>query len=741
MSKTMRRCTPAAVLIGCCAVLVLVASGYAATPSSDDDSGSLAEVVVTAQKRAERSLDVPISVTSLSELDLRNAGVDSNMDLTSVVPGLEMDRIGGFVQPSIRGISTQVTELGADPNVATYIDGVYQSNPYALTFDLPDVSRIEVAKGPQGTLFGRNATGGAVQIFTRDPSFSPTGDFYVGYGSFRELTFKSFLSGPIIGDELAASISGYASTADSYYRSLVPEQTPEGPRSTLVRGKVLFRPTDSMSFVLQAYYADHDDPTGMNGSAYGGITLANVFPGSIIPIAPYDVATSRTVKQDVISDGVSGRGTLDTAVGTVSILAALNHSLNRSVTSADFAFIPPFPGGGNYYDIGSPDTAYMAEVNLASKSYGPFSFIAGVNYYHDKDTYDPLNVTGILGPVNSYAIGIFSRQTSRDYAAFTELTMNITDRLTAIAGARYSSELRTVSGLSVVGTYPQNPGPFYPFGEKTFVSTTPRATLRYKIATDTNVYFTFSEGFKSGAFDATSVPYSPDGTPPGYVRPERVNAYEVGVKTKPTAWLRLDAALYDYNFADQQAQAFVLKNGIPLGSIENAASSKIRGAELDADVLLSRDLRIHTGLSYLHARYTDFPNAIVSVPSPENAGTTQTSEDVSGNTLPRAPNFTVSFSADYTRLLAVGTLGLNANVYYTGKSYFDPGNLYYQGAYAKLGFQATWVPVLAPNLKLAAWGRNLTNKATIMGTFIEGDAAGAAWAPPRTWGVSADYTF
>src|SRR5690606_19014524 len=112
--------------------------------------------------------------------------------LTALVPGLKMDRVGGFTVPAIRGISTYVTNPGVDPNVATYVDGVYMSNPVALTFDLPDVDHLEVLKGPQGTLFGRNATGGAMQVFTKEPSFTPTGDFSVSYGRFNDISAKAF---------------------------------------------------------------------------------------------------------------------------------------------------------------------------------------------------------------------------------------------------------------------------------------------------------------------------------------------------------------------------------------------------------------------------------------------------------------------------------------------------------------------------------------------------------------------
>src|SRR5579863_4495694 len=171
-----------AALIGCVSIANFAhaqsaqpSSRSAALPSGDTSAGVLTEIVVTAQKRPEKLQEVPLSITVVTADDLGKAGATNNLDLTEMVPGVKIDRVAGFTNPAIRGVSTLINLPGADPNVATYIDGIYQSNPAAGTFDLPDVQRIEVDKGPQGTLFGRNATGGAIQVFTLDPSNTLTG--------------------------------------------------------------------------------------------------------------------------------------------------------------------------------------------------------------------------------------------------------------------------------------------------------------------------------------------------------------------------------------------------------------------------------------------------------------------------------------------------------------------------------------------------------------------------------------
>jgi len=253
----------------------------------------LEEIVVTAQKRAENIRDVPISITSLSSDTMEKAGVTNNLQLTNVVPGLRMERVGNTTIPAIRGVSTFTTIPGAQPNVAMYIDNIYISNPTAGTFDLPDISRVDVLKGPQGTLFGRNATGGAIQVFTRDPDMdSVSGMVNVGYGNFDTLTFKGFLSAPVVEDKLAVSVSGFRETADNYFKNLVPDVPLQDINNYLVRGKLLFTPTANTRVVLSGFVSGHRGAETTQFFPVFGVTLANAYPGSIVPTKPYEVASN-----------------------------------------------------------------------------------------------------------------------------------------------------------------------------------------------------------------------------------------------------------------------------------------------------------------------------------------------------------------------------------------------------------------------------------------------------------------
>ena len=196
------------------------ASVSTAPSGTASDSGSLAEIIVTAQKRAERNVDVPLSIVIESGAELQQAGVVDTRDLTLVTPGLKVDRLGLYTQTAIRGVSSGVADPGTEANIAYYVDGVYQPSQLGLTFDLLDIDHVEVDKGPQGTLFGRNATGGAIQIFTELPSFTPKGSFSAGWGNIDSQEYKGILSGPLYADELAGSIAVAYNGMGGYFENL-----------------------------------------------------------------------------------------------------------------------------------------------------------------------------------------------------------------------------------------------------------------------------------------------------------------------------------------------------------------------------------------------------------------------------------------------------------------------------------------------------------------------------------------
>ena len=260
------------VLMATTALVILGGAGAAWGQTTASDG--LEELVVTAQRRSENLTNVPISVTALSGEQLTGAGVATTQDLTSVTPGLVWARSSFNSQPTIRGVGNRNAGPGDEPNVATFIDGVYQPQQSATLQELNSIERVEVLKGPQGTLFGRNATGGAVNIITRKPSFTPTGDIAGTYGRFNYRKGSAHLSGPIIAGKLAASVSGAMLKDDGYIRNVFLNTTQGEREAAVARAKILFTPSDAVEIQLNGLYSFSRDSISYSGQALGGNTQA-----------------------------------------------------------------------------------------------------------------------------------------------------------------------------------------------------------------------------------------------------------------------------------------------------------------------------------------------------------------------------------------------------------------------------------------------------------------------------------
>jgi iron complex outermembrane recepter protein len=717
----------------------VAADTQADNQSAASSGGTLDEIVVTAQKRAERAVDVPATLTIVNGDDLPVGAGVSNLALTYVIPGLKVDRSGVNTEPAIRGISSLVSAPGIDPNVATYIDGVYLSATDAV-LDLPDVRDIEVLKGPQGTLFGRNATGGAILITTLGPSFTPSGSASVSYGNFNDQAFKGFITGPLIADKLAGSLSLYEETNNGYLQDIINGGHPGKMNADVVRGKLLYTPTENANVTLTAYYSHRSDPATLYVTPYQGDSAAQLQPGAIVPTKPYDIATNRPDFSKETGYGVSLVSVIHTDPGTLTILAAYDNHYDDFSKGVYAAYAP---AGGIFYESHQVDENESFEANFASKQYEHFNYIAGIFLYHDIAAYDPLQV---ISDIPSYALSIFGFQGDYSYAGFSEVNYKLTDRITATAGIRYSSEYREVQGNGTYGLLSSPATPLLDHGNKTFCAWTPRISLSYALRSDTNVYFTYSQGFKSGGYDPSAIPLFGPGDIAA-VKPEKLTAYEVGIKSAPTRRTNFTASAFYYDYTNQQVDAFVPLNGVPLNVTENAASSKIYGIDLEGSVPVTDDLRVHTGISVLHARFASFPNAVVSVPNYQlvngvsvPVGNNQLAENVTGNELPRTPDWTVSIGGDYVREFASGTLTVRADVFESDKFYFDVGNVFKQPTYTHLDASAAWT-LPGDHWTFTLWGKNLTNSIIINQAYSSEYGTGYGWAPPREYGATVSVKF
>ena len=763
------------------AAATALASGGATAQTKPDQptSTQVGEVIVTAQHREERLRDVPITIATKTADQLEKAGVTNIESLTTAVPGVRVDDAGTFVQPAIRGVSSTVIGLGTAAAVAIYVDGVYQPNELSNHFDFADLARVEVDKGPQGTLYGRNATGGAIAVFTKAPSFTPSGDFEVGYGNYDDLLVKGFVTGPLIGDVLAGSIAAYYERRKDYDFNIfngVNGFRPSGLESKNLRGKLLFTPANWAKLTLTVAYQDRMDTDVSDANPLHGNTIgaqdAQDPGGAVIATKPHDISQDFPGYLHYHQWSTTLKGEFNFAFGTVTSIANGVYFWDKSGFDDDRSYNPlqSVAPAGDAYLIYQKEHSYSEDLTFASRKWGGFSFIAGGSYYFDNNYYAPNY--GYSGSNPTPYFLLYNQYPDTALAAFVEATYDVTDRLSLVAGVRYTTEHINDSGAYVIpalgyfaivnGSGGADPKPVTL--ATTFSAATPRASVRYKLTDDTNVYFTFSQGFKSGGLGATGflTDVQPDltaaqgGLAP--FRPETNTSYEVGVKSSPTGRVNVNLSAFLYDYSNLQVQVDLNGAG---GVISNAASARIYGLDADVTARLTDAFTLTGSVELLSAKYSSFENASVLEPINTNpgpgmyncggvapvfanpgkaAGNCLVSENLKGFTLPRAPDVTLTLNADYRKDFSAGTLDLNATGYYSGKLYFDSNERISQSPYAILNARASWKPA-GSKFRFDVWAKNLTDTVYKESVYEDANSDGVGYGPPPTYGAAIRYSF
>ncbi|MBB4155077.1 iron complex outermembrane receptor protein [Sphingomonas jinjuensis] len=696
----------------------------AAEPSAaaaKQQTEGLADIVVTAQRREQSLQDVPISVSVISGDDLARSGIVSARELTLTVPGLNFTQNGVAIQPTIRGIGTVNSGVGDEANVAIYVDGVYQPSLVGNAFDLNSIERIEVLKGPQGTLFGRNATGGAVSVITRSPSFTPTFDGEISYSRFNNVLVKGYGSGPL-SDKAAVNIAAVYSRSDGYVDDLIRGGHLAKQDNISVRSKLLLNASDKLTVVVGGNYARLDDNTALSTQGLNGNVAAK---GLGVPIVvanrPRQSALSFIPKNLNTIYGGDLTATLDLGAAQVKSISAYQAADFSALADSDVSTL-------TILHIGPwirPSRTFSQEVQLASTGSRRLNYVVGGYYFHNLTKDDPLHVVSGTATATSFTlIDQFQRLQSDAFALFGEVTANLGSGFELTGGARYSNERKIYNGTRLTTTaagvvVP----PFNVSGRKTFKDVTPRVSLRYAPNSDVSLYASFSQGFKSGQFNVASFSNVA-------VDPEKVDAYETGVKTSISRNLRMEAAAFYYDYKDIQFAAF-----IGLGQVlANAARARIYGFEASTTWAPIDGLTLRGGLNYNHANYVEFPNATVFIPRP-TGGNTQSAADVSGNWMIRTPRYTFNLAADYTTPLAGGTLAANLTMFFSGKYFWDPLNRVRQPAYEIVNGRLAWTDP-SDRYTVGVFVKNLTNQLYTASVVPSTNGDTTVFQPPRSAGVS-----
>lgn len=737
--------------ISCVSALALSAAAFGNTAMAEDTTTQtvepvtqLGEVVVTAQRREQRVRDVPLTVVALSEETLQQAGVASIFDLTSAVSGLSYGGAGNHTQPSIRGVSASVSVGGAENSNALYVDGVFYSQAQLLGANLPDVERIEVLKGPQGTLFGRNSVGGAIRIFTRKPSFTPTGDFgaelgyYTGGNNSREAPhymMRGFYSAPIIDEVLAFSISGAYDYTDGWLTDDATGDRYGVVERANVRGKLLLQPNDTSSYLLSAYYLKHDDRGVQSMTPINGMVVASAWPGSIVSNKKYHTGFDRGPDRDsggrdidwdtadVESRGISLTADWDFTYGTLSSITSYNEDevMNRTTihqSRGSDACLLAFA----CVSLNRPlfNEAFSQELNFTSERIGRYQFTTGLVYF------DQLNGLDTTANDNVFPGGIpnsFVRHNMKSIAAYGELDIEVNERLSFIVGGRYTEEERDdyLTAPAQVNR------------KVNFTSFLPRISARYALTPTTNIYATFSKGEASGLTGVSN-----PGSTPAYasVDPEENTAYEVGLKyaAGPASF---NVAAFYYDYQNKQEQGWT---GIAVIH-QNTGPVEIMGVEADGAYHFANNFTVRGNISWVpRAEYQDFTDAVGFTTNRNANGSFQRIIfDATGDRLAKSPEVTASVTLAWDKTVEGGEIDASGTVSYSSEVAHDNRQVILQDTYTTVGARLGYT--LNSGVRVGVYGRNLTNSDHIFHGFASGIGFTANYAKPREIGLTVSYAF
>jgi iron complex outermembrane recepter protein len=609
------------------------------TEDGGDDAASPAIIVTGSRLREEAVQDVPLAASVLNPVQidaLQNKAVDVRA-LSAVVPNLLIEPVGsspGTAAISLRGFNTRTSDVAPEPGIAVYVDGIYQVINTGQQIDLYDLDRIEVLRGPQGTLLGKNAGAGAILVTRARPKFDFSGKVRVEYGNYNLRQAQALVNVPIVPDVLAAKVFASVRKRDGYIKNLeagFPDQG--GQDIATFRGALLFQPTSDIEIYASAdYIRDRSQPMpGRNVS--GPDSLGCIVFAVCAPHAGQWAVTNATLTDDIKTDDHNYVLDAKFDLGGVRLQSLTGYRTFEQVNNVDLDSVPELiiqvPGELKELD------QFSQEIRLSSKQNGGLDLdgrlawlIAG---YYGKSTSDGTLPLTAFGSTTTQS-QVFKRES---WAVFTHIDFDILDSLTLNFGARYSED-RIDHAFSLrqpgTGKIPT------PYDEKAkFDNTSFEGGVQYRIDPNKMVYFRYAEGYRGGTF--VGLPASLDAT--ALVQPEISTSYEVGLKSD---WLdgalRVNLTLFDVKYKNLQRDiVFKGADNTFIQATANAADATTKGVELETIITPSNNLQARINFGYLDAQY----NRYISFDP-----TTGAQLDLSGQPLTYAPEFTVSANLDYT---------------------------------------------------------------------------------------------
>jgi iron complex outermembrane receptor protein len=712
--------------------------------ANNADPNTIGDIIVTAQKREESLQNVPIAVTAFSGATLAERGVTDVQSLVRLVPNMGFSTAYSQVRITLRGLSfNDLAAQGGEARVAYHVDGAYMAMTGDIGGTFYDIERVEVNRGPQGTLFGRNATAGTVNVITRNPTKELSGYLNAELGNYKTVNVDGAISGPI-ADGVSVRIA-FQSRSHSGYDFNVPHQIDINNQNTqAIRGKLLFDGADNFTATLSAdYFNEHDRV----GPMFVGLA-ANPPPINIQAMLGSVVTDGKRRHnfsgQIPLNDKESYGATLDMKLDmsdSLSLASLTNYRHSHFIYHDDD--MSNIPGVGPLLMSRQFETAkQLSEELRLTKDFSRGNIVLGAYLYSQDYRTGPSDLTGnatvsqfgrfVAGFVGEPSIATDNVYTqgfiqggavdTRGVALFGQATYEITDTTKLIIGARYSWEKRklhdSLGGFDFVNlaydpNYVIQANDQHPDLKVKYNNFSPRATIEQKIGPDALVYVTYAKGFKTGGFNVAQPAAAT------YL-PEVLTDYEAGFKADLFGKkLRVNGAGFYYDYKDLQTVVIVLDSS-GTGSRNVNAQAKLYGAELELTAVPVPGLELNAAAAVIHSEFT--------------VGT------VKGNKLPNTPSYTLSLGAQYTFKSSIGDITMRGESQTKGRTYFSIDNnpLVAQGDYTVLSASLAWRDE-NDRFSVTAFVKNIANKLAINGAFDQSPVLGSiikgSWETPRTWGA------
>lgn len=751
------------------------------------ENTSLQEVEVTSRRRTERIQDVPIPISIVRGVTIEDQGAFNVNRLKEVVPTVQLYASNARnTTLNIRGLGSTygLTNDGIDPGVGFYLDGVYLARPAATQLDFIDIEQVEVLRGPQGTLFGKNTTSGAFNITSRLPEFRPSGAFEVSYGNYGYIQAKSSLTGPL-AKNLAARVSFSGTQRNGTLFNVATNRDINDINNLGIRGQLLFTPTENIKIVL-AGDVTAQKPDGYGWGVAGVVQTQRAdyrqFNNIIKDLGytvPYKSAFERKVDLDTQSKadnelgGVSLNTDFKIGNGTLTSTTAWRYWKWVPLNDRDYLGIPVFTisAGNSVHDQYSQEFRYSGKINdKVSGVVGLFGLWQDLSTdpVHTEEGGSALwrfaqtstsNLWQTPGLFDNYGIKTTYGIKSTSLAAYTQIDWAITPKLHVLPGLRYNYDKKVVD---------------YDRQRYGGLQTSDAALLALKNAVYSNQTFNTNaeEGNFSGqlslqyrftpkinAFATYSVSYKPVGVNVGglptangqvlidlaQVKPEAVNHKEIGIKTSPGKNAVLNVTLYETDIKDFQTQVQTPEPGVNRGYLANAEKVRVQGVEIDGNIRVNNNLRFNGAFAYTDGKYVKFTNAPVPL---EEVGGAQAFKDVSGGELPGISKWSFTLGSEVSRkgnLIGLsGNYFLGADVFYRSEFSSSPSPSKYLNIdgyallNARVGFRAS------NGVTILVWSRNLGNvdyyEQLLAAPGSYGQYAGII-GDPRTYGATLRYSF